>query len=142
MSFEGRQDVVRALRPTQRLLLHTEPQNPYDPRAVAVFTLSGQQVGYLPADVAPTVPFPECFGEVLSVGQAEEGAPWGAIIAVPTLLVPVTADAVVEDSLVAQGAQIPGAIAPPVSSRPTSPGSMFPATHPIPISHFPQRSRT
>ena len=41
-----RQALLRALKPGQKLTLIREPNNPYDKFAVAIFTLSGLQLGY------------------------------------------------------------------------------------------------
>ncbi|OLD42449.1 MAG: hypothetical protein AUI83_19305 [Armatimonadetes bacterium 13_1_40CM_3_65_7] len=52
MTFEGRQETVRALRPGDPLMLRREPDNPHDPHAVKVVTASGTQIGYLSARIA------------------------------------------------------------------------------------------
>ncbi|HXF83578.1 MAG TPA: single-stranded-DNA-specific exonuclease RecJ [bacterium] len=52
VTFEGRQEVVKTLRPGETLRLQREPANPVDPHAVAVLTASGRQVGYLSARIA------------------------------------------------------------------------------------------
>ncbi len=43
-----RRDVFRRLRVSQRLLLVREPENPYDELAVAVHTMEGHKLGYIP----------------------------------------------------------------------------------------------
>jgi len=52
VSFEGRQDRIRALEPGGRLRLHREPTNPHDPHAIQVLTEAGEQIGYLSAKLA------------------------------------------------------------------------------------------
>ncbi len=52
VTFEGRQDVVRTLRPSDPLRLRREPENLHDPHAVKVMTASDIQIGYLSARVA------------------------------------------------------------------------------------------
>ena len=52
VTFEGRQETVRALRPGDPLMLRREPDNPHDPHAVKVVTASGTQIGYLSARIA------------------------------------------------------------------------------------------
>ncbi len=46
--YDGRQSAIWRLRSGQRLLLRREPWNKYDPQAVAVSTVSGDVVGYIP----------------------------------------------------------------------------------------------
>jgi hypothetical protein len=41
--------------PGSTLRLRAEPDNPHDPNAIAVLLASGEPVGYVPRDVAPTV---------------------------------------------------------------------------------------
>lgn len=48
--------------------------------------------------------WPESFAEVESVGQAEDGGLWGAILSMPTLLPPLTAPPYISDPRVARGA--------------------------------------
>lgn len=50
-----------------------EPTNEYDPNAVAVQTLDGGALGYIPREETKRFLQDLCFGQVLSVGQAEEG---------------------------------------------------------------------
>lgn len=50
VTFEGRQRVVRSLRPGDPLLFVPEPDNPFDPGAIAVRALDGASVGYVPRD--------------------------------------------------------------------------------------------
>jgi hypothetical protein len=41
--------------PGRSLSLRPEPDNPHDPNAVAVLLSSGERVGYVPREIAPTV---------------------------------------------------------------------------------------
>lgn len=41
-------EVARSLGTGDRLILKREPENPYDHKAVEVYTLSGRKLGYLP----------------------------------------------------------------------------------------------
>jgi len=45
----NRQKLIKELRPEERLILKREPDNPYDEYAIAVYNLSGQQLGYIPS---------------------------------------------------------------------------------------------
>jgi single-stranded-DNA-specific exonuclease len=47
VTFEGRQDVVARLQPGSPVRLVRQPDNEFDPNAVAVFAPDGEQVGYL-----------------------------------------------------------------------------------------------
>lgn len=48
VTHEGRQARVRALVPGARVALVREPDNPHDPRAVAVHDLAGNSLGFIP----------------------------------------------------------------------------------------------
>jgi single-stranded-DNA-specific exonuclease len=47
VSFEGRQDVVAKLQPDTPLRLVRQPDNEFDPNAIAVLAPTGEQVGFL-----------------------------------------------------------------------------------------------
>jgi hypothetical protein len=47
VSFDNHQDVISKLRVGDRLVLVREPENVYDPNAIAVKTESGEKVGYI-----------------------------------------------------------------------------------------------
>ena len=47
-----RQDILGRCEEGERLLLLREPENRYDPDAIAVFRATHEQVGYVPGDVA------------------------------------------------------------------------------------------
>jgi len=42
------QQVLHALQPGQELVLKREPGNPYDDRAIAVYTDNGRKIGFVP----------------------------------------------------------------------------------------------
>jgi hypothetical protein len=48
VSFEQRQDLVKLMRVGNAVFLQQEPLNRYDPYAIAVYTLSGEMLGYVP----------------------------------------------------------------------------------------------
>ena len=49
-------------------MLVREPNNPHDPNAVAVATLHGHGLGYLPREQTRWLPQPVTFGRVASIG--------------------------------------------------------------------------
>jgi hypothetical protein len=55
MCGEHRQDVIRRLTSGQELILWRHTNNKHDENAVAVFTLDGKDIGYLPAEIAEYV---------------------------------------------------------------------------------------
>ena len=63
-------------------MLGKEPNNEYDPDAIAVHTLSGQSLGYVPRDFNNKFPHDTNFARVQSVGaSANEEVPLlGAIV--------------------------------------------------------------
>ncbi|KAG2442539.1 hypothetical protein HXX76_002625 [Chlamydomonas incerta] len=84
VTFEGRQELVRALQPDQILLLEREPWNPYDAAAVRVSDLRGRTLGYVPRKDGHNSRY-SCtehgFALVASVGQVAEpeSSNYGAI---------------------------------------------------------------
>lgn len=68
VSFEGRQSILARLHREQGLAFIKEPSNPYDPNAVAVSTLNGTSIGYIPRDNTSRFVQDLCFGLVYSVG--------------------------------------------------------------------------
>ena len=102
VTFEGRQTVVRRLRPGEVLQLVREPDNPHDPDAIKVLRKNGDQVGYVEkqlaldmqwhfqASVAPRV------AEVVQVtGEESRGQSLGVVIRIhppsaERCLVPIT----------------------------------------------------
>lgn len=63
------------LRPGDAVELRPEPKNPADPNAIAIYSLEGVQVGYLPAERAPFVGVQMHRGEVTAIfqGKGERG---------------------------------------------------------------------
>jgi hypothetical protein len=51
----SRQQIASTLGPYDELQLAPEPENPFDPKAVALLTPGGEQVGYLDARLAAEV---------------------------------------------------------------------------------------
>jgi len=52
VTFDDRQHTISQMRIGDKLVLMREPYNPFDPYAIAVETLSGEQVGYLSRPMA------------------------------------------------------------------------------------------
>lgn len=52
VTFDNRQATIARLMPGQGVTLQREPDNRYDPNAVAVVTLDGAPAGYLPKVLA------------------------------------------------------------------------------------------
>ncbi|KAF6264886.1 hypothetical protein COO60DRAFT_1181779 [Scenedesmus sp. NREL 46B-D3] len=77
VTFDGRQEVVKQLKPGQPLQFLQEPSNPADPGAVHVTTLDGCSVGYVAQHLTPAFPLQACFGAVVSVGLAQGTDNWG-----------------------------------------------------------------
>lgn len=48
-----RREVASTLRAGQSVLLIREPENPYDDQAIAVRTVGGRMIGYVPRDLNP-----------------------------------------------------------------------------------------
>lgn len=59
-----------------------QPDNIYDPNAVAVQTLSGHDLGYVPREHTSRFPHDVTFGHVYSLGQNAKGL-WGATVRLP-----------------------------------------------------------
>lgn len=60
VTYEGRQSILATLQGGEAVMLKPEPDNPYDPNAIAVWVATAegpQQVGYIPrylaAEIAP-----------------------------------------------------------------------------------------
>ncbi len=52
VTFEGRQEVVARLQQGDRVWLDREPDNAYDPNAIAVCRSNGEQIGFLNRNLA------------------------------------------------------------------------------------------
>ncbi len=93
VTFEGRQAAVARLTSGQGLSFRREPDNPYDPSAVAISTLDGESIGYVPKERTQSFIHPLAFGRVASVGQVESsgGSPlWGCAAEVQPRVPPAT----------------------------------------------------
>ena len=56
-----------------------EPQNIYDPNAIAVQTLAGQHLGYVPKEHTDRFPHDVTFGHIYSLGPNALGL-WGVTV--------------------------------------------------------------
>ncbi|KAL4427468.1 hypothetical protein ABPG77_000757 [Micractinium sp. CCAP 211/92] len=108
VSFEGRQALIPQLQKSQAVALVREPDNPHDPHAVAILSLDGASLGYIPRDCTfhflqarPRLAgggvcvcvwvgeWDACFGSVGSVGRADsEDALWGFTVLVQPSIPP------------------------------------------------------
>jgi hypothetical protein len=70
VTFDARQAAVAALRPGDKLACAREPDNPHDPNAVAISTLDGTPLGYVPRASTGAFRHRLVFGEVASAGRA------------------------------------------------------------------------
>lgn len=95
VSFEGRQEQVANLQQGQVVMLVKEPNNEHDPDAIAVHTLSGHSLGYVPRDFNNKFPHDTNFARVQSVGPSanEEVTLLGAVVAGQPSLPPLTVEA-------------------------------------------------
>lgn len=73
VTFDGRQELLAALHPGDRLTLVREPANPHDPHAVRVTTRDGRTLGYLRAQLAGRI-----------APSMDAGAGYGAVVAAVT----------------------------------------------------------
>jgi hypothetical protein len=92
VSFDGRQEAIAALQAEQAVMLVREPNNVHDPNAVAVKTLQGHSLGYVPKELTVNIQHDVCFGHIQSVGQNDKGL-WGAFVIVRPGLTPLSLDA-------------------------------------------------
>ena len=88
VSFEGRQEAVSQLTPNQPVMFSKEPHNEFDPNAVAIHSLHGVQLGYVPRERTGAFIHPVTFGKVATVGHTSssssggESPLWGAMVEV------------------------------------------------------------
>lgn len=73
----------------QAVMMIREPDNTYDPDAIAVQTLSGQPLGYVPKEHTSRFSHDTTFGHVYSMGRASSVGLWGATVRPSTLNVNV-----------------------------------------------------
>lgn len=71
-----RRFAIELLEPGDAIELQAEPKNPADENAIAVFSIEGVQMGYLPAERAPYVGMMMRRGEVSAIfqGRGDRGA--------------------------------------------------------------------
>jgi single-stranded-DNA-specific exonuclease len=87
VSFEGRQDVVARLQPGLALRLVRQPENEYDPNAIAVLDATGDQVGFLNRRLAAALAPELDRGAAYSVSVADvTGGGEGASLGVNVLI--------------------------------------------------------
>lgn len=72
-------------------MLAKEPWNPYDTNAIAVHTLKGTQLGYVPKAHNQHYTKDMVFGRVVAFGQNDQQL-WGAAVMAQPQLVPITLD--------------------------------------------------
>lgn len=74
VTYEGRQDIIAALKGNEPCRIVPEPTNPYDPNALAVHVAVEQgvvkHVGYIPREMAAQIA-PYLEGEALMVSLSE-----------------------------------------------------------------------
>eukprot|EP00241_Pyramimonas_parkeae_P019554 CAMPEP_0114281954 /NCGR_PEP_ID=MMETSP0059-20121206/3292_1 /TAXON_ID=36894 /ORGANISM="Pyramimonas parkeae, Strain CCMP726" /LENGTH=304 /DNA_ID=CAMNT_0001402547 /DNA_START=45 /DNA_END=959 /DNA_ORIENTATION=- len=76
-SFDGRQQLLKHMEPSQPLLLVREPENPFDANAVAVRTLSGESAGYVSKHMTHHFIQDITVGRVVSVGASQAAGTLG-----------------------------------------------------------------
>lgn len=82
----SRQSILKKAKPGQEVVLLPEPDNQYDPEAVAVYLLgsggSTAQIGYLPRghDLTGEIEDAKIAAWIKSVGAPRKGAPLGAVL--------------------------------------------------------------
>jgi hypothetical protein len=47
--YDGAPKALTGMRPGTRLVLKPEPENPVDPKAIAIYTSAGTKLGHIPA---------------------------------------------------------------------------------------------
>lgn len=78
MKGASRRFAVDLQRPGDPVELRREPKNPADPNAIAVHTVEGVQMGYVPAERAPYIGMMMSRGEVTAIFQGADD--FGAFI--------------------------------------------------------------
>ncbi len=66
-------------------MLEKDPKNEFDPHAIRVRRLTGEDLGYVPKDLTVRFPHDVTFGHIHYVGQVPESGVWGALV---TLFIP------------------------------------------------------
>ena len=71
------------------LMFEKEPENPFDPNAVAVKLVDDTKLGYVPRAETGSFRYSLCFGRLRSLGQAKDTSNFGCIVEVQPQLPPV-----------------------------------------------------
>ena len=80
VTFEGRQAAISQLQKGQSAAFTQDPDNIYDSNAVAVTTLDGVSLGFVPKDRNKPFVHGTCFGTVQYVGCRGDDGNWGCIV--------------------------------------------------------------
>jgi HIRAN domain len=72
-----RPSVLCVRRAGMALMLCKEPSNPHDPNAIAVQTLSGERLGYVPREHTARFRYDTTFARVQSVGLQPDAGLYG-----------------------------------------------------------------
>lgn len=70
VTFEDRQSLLAVIPPEITVMLEKEPENAYDPNAVAVKLLDDEKMGYIPKEDTGKFIHSLCFGTIRSIGPA------------------------------------------------------------------------
>ncbi|GBF97114.1 hypothetical protein Rsub_10125 [Raphidocelis subcapitata] len=92
VTFEGRQDLLKALTLRQAVLAVREPDNAYDPNAVRLETAAGEKLGYVPRTLTGLFKLEVSTGHVESVGPTADNERLGARVRLWPTLPAVTLD--------------------------------------------------
>ena len=68
------------LHADEAVMLEKDPKNEFDPHAIRVRRLSGEDLGYVPKDLTVRFPHDVTFGHIHYVGQVPESGVWGALV--------------------------------------------------------------
>ena len=61
-------------------MLEKDPKNEYDPNAIRVRRLNGEDLGFVPKELTGRFPYDTTFGYIHYVGQVPESGVWGALV--------------------------------------------------------------
>jgi len=91
VTFEDRQSLLASISPEIAVVLEKEPENVYDPNAVAVKLLDDEKMGYVPKEETGKFIHSLCFGKIRSIGPAQtsSGDVLGCLIDTQPKLPPV-----------------------------------------------------
>ena len=71
--------VVRA---DEAVMLEKDPKNAFDPHAIRVRRLNGEDLGFVPKELTIRFPHDVTFGHIHYVGQVPESGVWGALVTI------------------------------------------------------------